>query len=78
MISLVLSLIPTTVPSAWVYWSSGALTRWPVLLAAILGLAIGTDLGARMANRIGPATLHRLMIGFVSAMAAYMAFKALS
>jgi uncharacterized membrane protein YfcA len=78
MISLVLSLIPTTLPSAWVYWSSGALTRWPVLLAVIVGLAIGTDLGARMANRIGPAALHRLMIGFVSAMAAYMAFKALS
>jgi uncharacterized membrane protein YfcA len=76
MISLVLSLVPTTLPSAWVYWSSGALTRWPVLLAVIPGLAIGTDLGARLANRISPMALRRLTIGFVSAMAIYMAFKA--
>ena len=77
MISLVLSLVPTTLPSAWVYWNSGTLTSWQVLVAVIVGLAIGTDLGARLANRIDAAALHRLMIAFVSVMAIYMAFRAL-
>jgi uncharacterized protein len=55
MASLVLSLIPTTIPAAWVYWRAGAMGPWPALLAAetkansvILGLVAGTDLGARL------------------------------
>jgi uncharacterized protein len=78
MISLVLSLIPTTIPSAWVYWSKGALTSWPTLAGVIVGLVVGTDIGARLANRIDRSSLRVTLIGFVSLMAAYMAFKALS
>jgi uncharacterized membrane protein YfcA len=42
----------------------------------ILGPFVGTDLGAHMANRVGE-TPHRIVIGFVTAMAVYMAHKAL-
>jgi uncharacterized membrane protein YfcA len=49
-----------------------------VLAGVIAGLIVGTDLGARAANRIDQATLHVAMIFFVSLMAIYMTFKALS
>ncbi|QIG96884.1 sulfite exporter TauE/SafE family protein [Bradyrhizobium sp. 6(2017)] len=77
MVSLVMSLIPTTIPSAWIYWSEGSLASWPVLAGVIVGLLAGTDLGARAANRINRATLRIAMIFFVSLMAVYMTFKAL-
>jgi uncharacterized membrane protein YfcA len=76
MISLVMSMIPTTIPAAWVYWREGWLAPWPVLVGVILGLVAGTDLGARLANRVSPVTLHWLVIGFVAVMALYMAYKA--
>jgi uncharacterized membrane protein YfcA len=78
MVSLVLSLIPTTIPSAWVYWQQGWSSPWPVLAGVILGLTIGNDIGARLANRVDRAALHYMMVFFVSAMALYMAYKALS
>jgi uncharacterized protein len=77
MIGLVLSLVPTTIPSAWVYWQSGAMASWPTLAGLILGLVIGTDLGARLATRIAPTTLQRALILFLSLMVVGMAAKAL-
>lgn len=77
MASLVMSLIPTTLPSAWIYWSEGSLASWPVLAGVVGGLLVGTDLGARAANHIDRATLRIAMIFFVSLMALYMTFKAL-
>ena len=78
MVGLVMSVIPTTLPSAWIYWSEGTLASWPVLAGVVVGLIAGTDLGARAANRIDRARLRVAMIFFVSLMAIYMAFKALS
>jgi uncharacterized membrane protein YfcA len=78
MVSLVLSLIPTTIPSAWVYWQQGWSSPWPVLIGVIAGLIVGNDIGARLANRVDRAALHVLMVLFVSAMALYMAWKAMS
>ena len=77
MISLALTLVPTTIPAAWVYWGHGALPSWPILAVVIVGLAIGTDLGARLATRVSAARLRILLIGFVSLMALCMALKAL-
>jgi uncharacterized protein len=78
MASLVMSLIPTTIPAAWIYWNEGALASWPALAGVIAGLLVGTDLGARAANRIDRARLRSAMIFFVSLMAIYMTNKALS
>jgi uncharacterized membrane protein YfcA len=77
MVSLVLSLIPTTIPSAWVYWQQGWSSPWPVLVGVIIGLIVGNDIGARLANRVDRSALHVIMVLFVSAMAVYMAWKAL-
>lgn len=78
MIGLMLSLIPATIPSAWVYWQQGWSWSWTALAGIVLGLILGTDLGARLAVRIDKGKLHWVMIGFVSLMALYMIWKALS
>jgi uncharacterized protein len=77
MISLVLTLVPTTIPSAWIYWQHGAMPAWSTLVAVIVGLAVGTDVGARLANRVPSERLRVLLVGFVSLMAVCMTLKAL-
>lgn len=77
MAGLALSLVPSTAPSAWVYWSSGTLASWEVLTGVILGLIAGTDVGAWLATRLPPLLLHRALVVFLSVMAAYMTFRAL-
>jgi uncharacterized protein len=78
MISLVLSLVPTTIPSAWIYWQQGWSWSWAAIVGVVVGLLIGTDLGARLANKIDRSKLQVAMIFFVSLMAAYMIYKAVS
>lgn len=77
LVSLVLAIIPMTIPAAWIYWHQGWPVSWPIISGVILGLLGGTDLGAYVANRLGRTTLRRLLIGLVSTMAIYMAYKAL-
>jgi uncharacterized membrane protein YfcA len=77
LVSLILSVVPTTLPAAFVYWRAGWTAPWPIVAIMILGLWGGTDIGARLANRIGETILRRLAIGFVSAMAIAMALKAI-
>jgi uncharacterized protein len=74
-LSLLLSVLPTTMPAAYVYWRQGLLPPWPILAATILGLWAGTLLGARAANRLRPPTLRRALIVTVTAMTAYMAYR---
>ena len=76
MASLVLSLLPNTIPAAWVYWRAGAMGPWPALLAVILGLTVGADLGARLATWLDRRALRPTLFAFVSAMAVYMARQA--
>jgi uncharacterized protein len=76
MVSLVLSIIPTTIPAAYVYWRAGQIPPWPILAAVIVGLYGGTDLGARAANRMKSTTLRGVLVIMVTAMATYMAWRA--
>jgi uncharacterized protein len=78
LVSLVISIIPTTILAAWVYWHQGWSVSWLVIGGVVLGLWGGTDLGARMANRVSKTTLHHTLVGLVSVMAIYMAYKALT
>jgi uncharacterized protein len=77
MISLLLAVVPTTVPAAWIYWQQGRTPAWPVVIGTIAGLWLGTYLGACLANQVSATVLHRGLIVLVGAMAAYMAYKAL-
>jgi uncharacterized membrane protein YfcA len=77
-ISLALSMIPLTIPAAWVYSHQGWSIPWFVVAGVVLGLWAGTDFGARMATRVGGAMLRRILIGLVSVMTVYMAYKALT
>ncbi|RXH11949.1 sulfite exporter TauE/SafE family protein [Bradyrhizobium guangzhouense] len=78
LVSLIFSVIPTNIPAAWIYWSKGLMVGWPAIIGIIAGLWVGTDLGARMANRVSKAVLRRSMIALVALMALYMTYKALS
>lgn len=78
MVSLFLSLLPTTLPSAWVYWHNGWHWPWITLVAVVGGLAIGSDIGARIATRQSPQALRAMVLVFVSGMAGYMVYKAVS
>jgi uncharacterized membrane protein YfcA len=73
-----LTIMPTTVRAAYVYWRAGQLPAWPILLAVIVALWGGTDLGARLANRLERTTLRRALVVMVTAMTLYMVWRALS
>jgi len=77
MVSLVFSLIPMTLPAAWIYWHNGWLVSWPAIAAILAGLWLGTDLGARMANGVDKAVLRGILIAFLTVMTLYMAVKAI-
>jgi uncharacterized protein len=76
MIGLILTIMPTTVFAAYIYWRAGQLPSWSILLAVILGLWGGTDLGARVATHVERTTLRRILVVMVTTMALYMAWRA--
>ena len=76
-VSLVVLMIPTTLPAAAVYISEGKAPSWLSVAAIIIGLYIGTDLGARIANRLAPKTMKVVVITYVFMMASYMTYLAL-
>jgi uncharacterized membrane protein YfcA len=76
LVSLVFSIVPTTIPAAWIYWRNGWSAPWLLIAGVVVGLWAGTDFGARMANRLSAMALHSALLCFVSAMAIYMAYRA--
>jgi len=78
LVSLIFSVLPTNIPAAWIYWSKGLMVGWPAVIGILAGLWLGTDLGARAANRVSKAALRRVMIALISMMALYMTQKALT
>lgn len=74
--SLAVTALPVTLPAALLYVQQGTTLPWLAIIALIAGLWIGTDIGARLANRVSPDRLRLLMILVISAMALFMAFKA--
>jgi uncharacterized membrane protein YfcA len=78
LVSLMFSIIPSTIPAAWVYWRQGWSASWLVIGGVVVGLWLGTDLGARMANKFNATKLHRVLVALVSVMALYMAYRALT
>jgi uncharacterized membrane protein YfcA len=68
--------LPVTLPAALLYVQQGTELPWFAIVALIAGLWIGTDIGARFANRVSPNRLRLLMILMIAAMALFMTYKA--
>jgi uncharacterized protein len=74
--SLAVTALPVTLPAALLYVQQGTELPWLAIVTLIAGLWIGTDIGARFANRASPNRLRLLMILMIAAMALFMAYKA--
>ena len=74
--SLAVTALPVTLPAALFYVQQGTSLPWLTIVALVVGLWIGTDIGARFANRVSPERLRIMMIVLIGAMALFMAFKA--
>jgi uncharacterized membrane protein YfcA len=76
--SLVFSIIPTTIPAALIYWQGGWSAPWFLIAGVVVGLWTGIDFGARIATRLSVTALHLMLLCFVTAMAIYMAYRAMT
>jgi uncharacterized protein len=70
--SLAVTALPVTLPAALLYVQQGTELPWLTIVSLIAGLWIGTDIGARLANRVRP---DRLRIVVIAGMSAFMAYK---
>lgn len=74
--SLAVTALPVTLPAALLYVQQGTELPLLAIVSLIVGLWIGTDIGARFANRVSPDKLRVMMIVMIAAMAIFMALKA--
>jgi len=74
--SLAVTALPVTLPAALLYMQQGTELPWLAIVSLVIGLWIGTDIGARFANRVSPDKLRIMMIVMIASMAVFMAFKA--
>jgi uncharacterized protein len=74
--SLAVTTLPVTLPAALLYVQQGTELPWRTIISLIVGLWVGTGLGAKFANRVGVRQLRFLLIVMIGAMALFMAFKA--
>lgn len=74
--SLAVTALPVTLPAALLYVQQGTELPWLAIVALIVGLWVGTDIGARFATSVSAERLRVLMMLIISAMALFMAFKA--
>ena len=74
--SLAVTALPVTLPAAVLYVQQGTELPWLTIVALIIGLWIGTDVGARFANRVAPEKLRIMLMVMIAAMAIFMALKA--
>jgi uncharacterized membrane protein YfcA len=74
--SLAVTALPVTLAAALIYVQQGTDLPWLAIVSLVIGLWIGTDIGARFANRVSPDKLRILMIVMIASMAVFMSFKA--
>jgi uncharacterized protein len=73
--SLILTLLPLTIPAAAIYLAQGWALPWWSIAGVIGGLWIATAIGARVANRLPERMLRPTFIVLILGMAAYMATR---
>jgi uncharacterized protein len=71
-LSLVVTALPLTLPAAWMYAHQGVPLPWPAILAIVVGLFLGTAMGASLANRLPERILRIVFIALILGMALYM------
>lgn len=74
--SLAVTALPVTLPAALLYVQQGTELTWFTIISLIVGLWVGTGIGASFANRVAPDKLRLMLIVMIAAMAIFMAFKA--
>jgi uncharacterized membrane protein YfcA len=74
--SLAVTALPVTLPAALFYVQQGTELPWFTIVSLIIGLWVGTGIGASFANRVGPNKLRIMLIVMIAAMAIFMAYKA--
>ena len=74
--SLAVTALPVTLPAALLYVQQGTELPWLTIVCLVVGLWVGTDIGARLANRVRPDRLRLVLMVVIAAMAIFMAFKA--
>jgi uncharacterized protein len=75
-VSLAVTALPVTLPAALLYVQQGTELPWLTIVSLIVGLWIGTDIGARLANRVSPDKLRIILMTVIAGMAMFMAYKA--
>jgi uncharacterized protein len=75
-VSLAVTALPVTLPAALLYVQQGTELPWLTIISLIVGLWVGTDIGARFANRVSPNKLRVVLMIMIAAMIMFMAFKA--
>jgi uncharacterized membrane protein YfcA len=73
--SLILTLLPLTIPAAGVYLAQGRPLPWWSISGVVAGLWGATAIGARVANRLPERLLRPTFVLLILAMAAYMATR---
>jgi uncharacterized membrane protein YfcA len=76
-LSLVVTILPTGLPAIWVYLRREAELPWPILGGVVVGLLVGTTLGAAVATRLEEPRLRRWFIGLVLLLAGLMIARSL-
>jgi uncharacterized protein len=75
-VSLAVTALPVALPAALFYVQQGTELPWLTIVSLVVGLWLGTGIGARLANRVNANHLRLLLIIMIAAMALFMAFKA--
>ncbi len=74
-LSLAVALLPTGLPAVWVYANSEAGLPWLIAATVVIGLWVGTSLGAWVATCLGERQLQAWFVVLVLLMAGAMAIK---
>jgi uncharacterized protein len=76
-LSIAVTMLPLTLPAAWVDAKQGLQLPWLVIACLVAGLALGTWVGSKFANRLPERTLKFSFAVLLLAMAGYMAVLAI-
>lgn len=76
-ISLAVSVLPLTLPAVWVYLKNGAQLPWSMLGGVVVGMAIGTSVGAMFANKLRPEILRICFFTLIILLIIGMALKSI-